>query len=321
VVLLSVLLVLALLSALTWKLMGKHSLVIAQARFTFTGDQALEYALGAEAFARQILYEEWTREPNKDTLLEVWAQPTAPFEIDNGFLEVQVRDMHSCFNLNSLAGSSPGGVPGGTPGGSSAPNLERLKTLLRNRNVPDNLADVWRDWVDADQNIDGFGAEDGEYLLEDTPYRTANAQAAHVSELRLLQGMESEYLEVLKDVLCVLPTSELLVNVNTATPGVLAALSPNLAEAQMEAFTNAVRDYDDVAMAAVEFPDLAGVDALTVRSEYFRINVRARVDDSQTELSTLVRRDPTSGLIELISRDLGRNFQSLFAAETEEGEE
>jgi general secretion pathway protein K len=303
--------------------MGKHSLVIAQARFTFTGDQALEYALGAEAFARQILFEEWSRNgPGKDTLLEVWAQPTAPFEIDNGFLEVQVRDMHSCFNLNSLADGSAGGIPGGVPGGGSAPNLERLKTLLRNRNVPDNLADVWRDWVDADQDINGFGAEDGEYLLEDTPYRTANAPAAHVSELRLLQGMESEYLEALEDVLCVLPTNELQVNINTATAGVLAALSPNLAEAQVQAFTDTVRDYDDVGMVAVEFPDLAAaVDALTVTSEYFRINVRARVDDSQTELSTLVRRDPTSGLIELISRDLGRNFQSLFAAETEEGEE
>ncbi len=46
VVLLSVLLVLALLSALVWQLMSKHSLVIAQSRLTFSGDQALEYALG-----------------------------------------------------------------------------------------------------------------------------------------------------------------------------------------------------------------------------------------------------------------------------------
>jgi type II secretory pathway component PulK len=73
-------------------------------------------------------------------------------------------------------------------------------------------------------------------------------------------------------------------------------------------------------MATAEFPDLmAAVDALTVSSEYFRVNVRARVDDSQAELSSLLRRDPSSGRIELINRDLGRNFRSLFQADTEEG--
>jgi len=309
VVLLSVLLVLALLSALVWQLMGKHSLVIAQSRFTFTGDQALEYALGAETFARQILFEEWSRNgPGKDTLQEVWAQPTAPFEVDNGFLEVQVVDMHSCFNVNSVAGDN------------WQENLVRMKTLLRNRGVPDNLADAWRDWVDADLDINGFGAEDGEYLLEDTPYRTANARAADLSELRLIRGIEAEHLEVLDGLLCALPSEELRINVNTASAGVLAAMNPNLTEAQIEAFTDSVRDYDDVGMATAEFPDLmAAVDALTVSSEYFRVNVRARVDDSQAELSSLLRRDPSSGRIELINRDLGRNFRSLFQADTEEG--
>ena len=310
VVLLSVLLVLALLSAIAWQLMGRHSLVIAQSRFTFTGDQAMEYALGAEAFARQVLYEEWSRGGPKDTLQEVWAQPTAPFEVDNGFLEVQVRDMHRCFNLNSLAGQS------------WQQNLQRLKTLLRNRSVPDPLADAWRDWVDSDLLIEGFGAEDGEYLLEDTPYRTANAPAADLSELRLVRGLEREYLEALGDALCVLPSTELRINVNTASPAVLAAMSPNLSEPALQAFTEAVRDYDNLSAVTAEFPDLtAAVDVLTVSSEYFRVNVRAQVDDSQVELSSLLRRDPSSGQIQLISRDFGRNFQSLFTADTEGGEE
>ncbi len=310
VVLLSVLLVLALLSALAWQLMGRHSLVIAQSRFSFTGDQTLEYALGAESFARQVLYEEFSRGgAGKDTLLEPWAQPTAPFEIDNGFLEIQVMDLHRCFNLNSLAGND------------WQSNLTRLKTLLRNRNVPETLADAWRDWVDADQEISGFGAEDGDYLLATPPYRTANALAAHVSELEQIRDVEPEHIEALADVLCVLPTAELAINVNTAHPAVLAALSPALSEPQMEAFTAAERDYDQVAQVTGEFPDLSGaVDALTVTSEYFRVDVRARIDESQTELSSLLRRDPSSGEIELVSRNLGRNFRSLFAADSETGE-
>ena len=46
VVLLSVLLILALLTALTYQMVGRQSLVVAQARQTFGGDQALAYALG-----------------------------------------------------------------------------------------------------------------------------------------------------------------------------------------------------------------------------------------------------------------------------------
>ncbi|MEQ8783469.1 MAG: type II secretion system minor pseudopilin GspK [Roseibium album] len=308
VVLLTVLLVLALLSAIAWQLMGRHSLVIAQARYTFTGDQSLEYALGAETFARQVLFEEWSQGgAGKDTLQEVWAQPVAPFEVDNGFLEIQVRDMHGCFNLNSLAGSQ------------WQQNLERLRNLLRNRNVPESLAEAWRDWVDPDQEITGFGAEDGDYLLEDPAYRTADRSAADVSEFRLLRGIEQDHLDALEGALCVLPSTDLSVNVNTADAAVLAALSPGLSEPQMQAFAEAVRDYDNVSEVVTEFPDLTGaVDALSVTSQYFRVDVRARVDDGQTELSSLLRREPSSGAIELISRDFGRNFRSLFAAEDDE---
>ena len=310
VVLLSVLLVLALLSALAWQLMGRHSLVIAQSRFMFTGDQSLGYALGAETFARQVLFDEWRQGgAGKDTLLEPWAQPVAPFEIDNGFLEVQVRDLHRCFNLNSLAGAN------------AQQNVDRFKTLLRNRELPENLAEVWKDWIDADQEITGFGAEDGDYLGNDPPYRTADRPAAHVSELALVRDFDPAYWEALESEVCVLPSTELRINVNTASAAVLAALSPNLNEPQLEAFTEAPRDYDAVAAVVSEFADLTGaVDALTVTSEYFEVSVRARVDDGQTELTSVLRRDAASGAIELVSRNLGRSFRSLFTVEIEEEE-
>ncbi|MCZ6710191.1 MAG: type II secretion system minor pseudopilin GspK, partial [Gammaproteobacteria bacterium] len=162
VVLLSMLLILALLSALGYQMVGRHSLVVAQARYTFTHDQTLAYALGGEAFARQILYEDWSQTgAGVDNLAEAWAQPLAPFEIDDGLLEVQIRDLNGCFNLNSLAGND------------AQRNHARLKTLLRNLSVPESIADSWRDWVDGDEEIRGFGAEDGVYLLYDNAYRTA----------------------------------------------------------------------------------------------------------------------------------------------------
>ncbi|MCH8141501.1 MAG: type II secretion system minor pseudopilin GspK [Proteobacteria bacterium] len=304
VVLLSVLLIVALLAAVAYQLLARHSLTVAQARYSFSGDQSLAYALGAETLARQVLYEDWSQSgPGVDNLLETWAQPLAPFEIENGLLEVQVRDMHSCFNLNSLAGSE------------AQRNLARLKTLLRNNNVPDTLADAWHDWVDADNSISGFGAEDGEYLLLKQAYRTANQRAGHVSEFRLINGFEVDYLDALGDVLCVLPSDSLRLNINTASAQVLASLSPKLTAQQMLGFVEVERSYTDVAELTSEFPDLAAaVDALTVTSEYFEVQVRAVVDGSVTELASLLHRNPNDGTLKVISRDLGKDFRSLFQA-------
>lgn len=308
VVLLSILLILALLSALAYQMVGRHSLVVAQARHSFTYDQALAYALGAEAFARQILHEDWEQTgAGVDNLQEAWAQPLQPFEIDEGLMELQIRDLNGCFNLNSLASSDP------------RENVTRLKTLLRNLSMPESLADAWRDWVDADSEVNAFGAEDGEYLLSERPYRAANRMAADLSELKLLKDMEPEYYDALRDVVCLIPSDELRINVNTADAHSLAAFSTQLSTVQMEALADAERTYTDVAEVVNEYPDLASAgDSLTVASQYFEVQVRAQVGESRAELATVLHRDPEDGKLTLIRRDLGRNFRSLFEADAPE---
>ncbi len=307
VVLLSILLILALLSALGYQMVGRHGLTVAQVRHTFMHDQALAYALGAEAFARQVLYEDWSDTgPGSDNLQEAWAQPLVPFEIEDGLLEVQIRDLNGCFNLNSLAGAQ------------TEDNLNRLKTLLRNAGVPDAMADTWRDWVDADEEVSGFGAEDASYLLDDTAYRTANRMAGHISELMLLKDASLDFVEALRGSACLLPSDELRLNVNTASADALAALSPDLAPAQMESFVMSERSYEEVGEVTEEFPELAGsAGVLSVVSEYFEVQVRAEVGETRAELASIVHRDPNDGSMTLIARDFGRDFRSRF--EEEEG--
>jgi general secretion pathway protein K len=307
VVLLSVLLIMALLASLAYQLVGRHSLVVAQARQTYGGDQALSYALGGEALARQMLFEDWSETGRDiDTLLEPWAQPLQPFEIEEGFLEVQIRDLNRCFNLNSIAS------------GNAKANLARFKTLLRNHNIPDNIGDLWLDWIDADQQISGFGAEDGDYLLASRAYRAANAPAGHITELNLLKDIEPDYVRVLKLLTCTLPEEDLKLNVNTATAAALASLSPSLTESQMLSFTESERSYENVSEVTSEYPDLTtAVDVLSVTSEYFEVQVRAEVDGNLTELASVLYRNPSDGSMKLLSRDFGRTFKSLFVEDAD----
>jgi general secretion pathway protein K len=309
VVLISVLLIVALLTALVYKLVDRHSLTIAQTQNAFSSDQTIAYALGGESFARQLLKEDFDNDSEEpvDSLLEPWAAALVPFDVENdGVMEIQIRDMNSCFNLNALAADD------------YELSLTQFKTLLRNLNVPDALADAWRDWVDADANIHGFGAEDGEYLLLENGYRTANQMAGHWSELRLINGMQPDYIKALRPHVCTLPDDRMKLNVNTASSHVLAALSPDLAHSSLEPFTQSERGYTDTQELLDQFPSLNVATAnLQVTSEYYLVQVRAEQGNSITNLASLLHRDPTDGTINLIYRDFGRDFNSRFLASVE----
>ncbi len=312
VALISVLLIVAVLTAVLYQLLGRHSLNIAQSQNTLGFDQALSYALGAEALARQALYQDFSEsEPGIDTLEEPWAKVIPPFELEEeGFLEIRARDLNRCFNLNALA-----------DGENGEQNLQRFRTLLATLGIPEAIADATRDWMDADEAITGFGAEDSEYLLREPAYRPPNALIAHVSELQLLAGWEPEYLDVLLENVCVLPETSLEINVNTATPPMFFAVAanPNLDPVLVQSIVESPRAFEDVDQLLAELPELGNAtDVLAVISSYFEVQVRAQVGDSMAVLTSLLHRNPETGAISLISRDLGKEFHSLFEVAIEE---
>ena len=309
VALISVLLVVVVLTSVVYHLTSRHASSLAQSQNALGFDQAMAYALGGEALARQVLYQDRTETgPEIDSLEEDWAQAFPPFELDEqGLIEIQARDLNGCFNLNALAGEEPG------------LHLARFKTLLRNLDIPEPVADETRDWMDADQTVLGFGAEDNDYLGLQPGYRTSGQPLAHVSELRLMRSMTPEHLQRLSPHVCVLPINALKLNVNTATSHALAALAPELNEAELRMLTATPRAFANL----VEFTKAtAGFETVTphlgVTSEYFEVQVRVAVGDGTAMLTSVLHRDPESSAITLISRDLGRDFRSRLGVEIEE---
>ncbi|NKB97844.1 MAG: general secretion pathway protein GspK [Pseudomonadales bacterium] len=309
VALISVLLIVAILLAVVGRLMANHGLSISQNQNVFEQNQALQYALGAESLARQALFEDFSQGgPDVDHLGEVWAQPVLPFELDEGgFLEAQVRDLNGCFNLNNLAG-----------GGSKAA-IERLKRLLTNLNAPQQIADAWLDWIDGDSNVTEFGAEDSEYLVANIPHRTPNDLVSNVSEMALLQNMDADTLLEVRPHVCVLPTTDTTLNVNTANLQTLASLDNSVSPATAEAVVGIAREYSAVSDFLTEYPDYQPAAAvLSVKSEYFEMHAFAQVGDSSVTLLSVFHRDPTSGEVTVLARDFGRLFRSSIEVATEE---
>ncbi|KAA9875298.1 general secretion pathway protein GspK, partial [Escherichia coli] len=72
-----------------------------------------------------------------------------------------------------------------------------------------------RDWIDRDDEPVKEGAEDEVYMGMEPPYLAASQPMQDVSELRLIRGIDVRLYRKLLPYVCVLPTSDLSVNVNT----------------------------------------------------------------------------------------------------------
>ncbi len=308
VALVSVLLVVALASALAYQMLSRHGLTIAYSDQLLRGGQAREYALAAEAFARQLLVEDWSEEDTRaaDTLLETWAEPTPPFEVEGGTVALAILDLNARFNLNGVVGK----------GGPD--NVQRLQQLVTNLGLDPAVADGWLDWVDRDEDIRGTGAEDETYLLLEPAYRAANQPAASTSELFAVATVEPDHYAALRPHVAWLPDTTLRVNVNTAGYQVLRCLAPGLSEDAAETLVESEREFREVAEVTAQYAAFGqSVAALAVVSEYFEVRVRAEVADARVELTSMLHRDPTTGRVRLLARD----FAQPFDAGTAPGEE
>lgn len=309
VALVSVLLIVAILMAIASRLLATHDLVITQHANTFAQNQALHYVLGAETLARQALYEDLTESgPETDHLNELWAQPTMPFELDEGgFLEAQMRDLNGCFNLNNLVGSENNLA------------VERFQRLASNLGIQPQIAQTWKDWIDADEEVTGFGAEDRDYLIAQPAYRTPNRLVTDLSELYLMQNVDPEQLALLLPHICLLPETDTLINVNTANAQTLAALDKGLTLDMIEPMTLEERTYESIDSFVVENEDFApAADALSTNSAYFLLHAQAQVGDSLVTMQSLLYRNPESGVVEVLRRDFGKLFRSNLISDTEE---
>ena len=293
VALVSVLLVVALTSAFASQMISRQALTVAHARQVFDGAQAREYALGAEAFARQLLFEDWTTDNTMDTLVEAWSVPTQPFEIEGGTIELAIVDLERRFNVNAV---------------TSPQHLERLKRLMAQLELDPNLADAWRDWIDHDEFVHGFGGEDEDYMLMEPAYRAANQPAVSASEMMAVKGFTRGAYERMLPYVALLPVSDLKVNVNTAGATVLQSLGISLPPEAEES----PREFRDVAEAVARYPDLAkNAELLTVSSAFFEVRVRVEWNEARAELISMLYRSPDNGRIRLLGRDFGRRVPSI----------
>lgn len=297
VALITVMLILALATILAVSMSSRQQLDIHRSANVFNFEQAYQYVLGGESWAKQILKRDF--DDNKiDSLEDDWATVLPPLPIEGGQMSGQIEDLQARFNLNNL-------VKDGRP---NKLYIDRFKILLRNIELNEDIAVVIVDWVDANVETGFSGAEDNEYLNSTPTYRTANQPMDDVSELLLIKGIDFEAYEKLRPFVCVLK-SEAEINVNTASAEVLSSIVKDITLEEAKSLAEdrdkeAYKKVDDFLQHPLLKPKKVKSEGLSVSSQYFQLNSTAQIERISLEYTTILRRDFEGNVI-ILKRSRG----------------
>ena len=247
--------------------------------------QARRVAEAGLDWSRALLYDD-RRASQIDHAGEPWAVQMPPLPVEGGSLLGRIDDQQARFNLNNL-------VRDGQVDPAQLACLRRLLVLL---DLPEALAGSLGDWLDADSTPQGEG-EDAYYLALPSPRLAANRPLADLAELALVRGFDRGVRERLRPYVTALPRTT-AINVNTASPEVIAALVAGLgldaarslvAERQRAYFLDRTGFLSRLPQGLALAPE-----AISVGSDYFVVSLRVDLDGTQARGSALLVRDTAS---------------------------
>ncbi|WP_416306894.1 type II secretion system minor pseudopilin GspK [Neptunicella sp. SCSIO 80796] len=324
VALIIVLLVVAIVSVLATQMGGRLQLQIRRSANIKDNNQAYWYAMGAEQFARKSIEALYKEADGVIHLNQPWATTDFEYPLPNGGIQAKLVDMQSCFNLNALATPPPAGSNGGASAGYT--EQKAFQTLLTSieseTEIPplnaETLADSLTDWLDADNQTTGYyGAEDPEYESRQHPYLAANSLMMNKSELRLVNGAETPWINDVMPYVCAIPgVSTLKINVNTVTEEHAAVLRAALGSAISledvisalnargdEGFDNINKFFSQAEISKVSLTD-AQKKWFDITTSYFILHTKTRYNDASFNLSSVFAID-SNGNVSVIRREFG----------------
>ena len=212
VALITMLLIVALLTAIVSRMSLSSTVWMRQVSNIADLAHSRQASRAAQFWLARLLEED---KNNFDALTDTWAQSIPPVAFNGGEASVWLEDMQARFNINNLVNAE---------GKVDREQLDYFLRLLRVLELDPAIADSVVDWIDLDNEISGpWGAEEGYYLGQASPYIAANRPILEISELRLVKGLHGDAYERLIPYVTALPFKT-AVNLNTASGPVMAAM-------------------------------------------------------------------------------------------------
>ena len=308
VALMIVIFVFALVSILSVGMYNRQSIFVQQAGNLLAQSQAYQYAIASEIFAKTWLYDDWENDKNVekeffDDLTFLNNSLTRPYE--GAIVSSQWNDVQGKLNVNDLVSVT---------GEVNELIKERFVRLFNRLAIETVKVDQLIDWIDENQETSGFdGAEDGDYLSLEPPYRNAGQPLLDISELRLLPNISNEdYLKIIEHV-CVLPQGWAPVNVNTATAAVLQSLAAEMTDAQADSLvegreSEAWKKLEDFKAEQVVNDAKTDFRYVGVRSDFYELATEVTLAERTVRLRVLLYRSNEDGSLRVLSRNQGQKY-------------
>jgi general secretion pathway protein K len=212
-----------------------------------------------------------------DHLGENWAMALPTLPVEGGAIRVSIEDAQARFNLNSVEDPA---------------NLRVLQRLLEGLRLDPLLANAVADWIDPDSDARAGGAEDIDYLNLIPPYRAANRPMASVGELRLVRGFDAQTVRTLLPFVTVLPVATNTINVNTASPVVLAALTGiDLQTAERIVKERVGKPFNNLGDFNLKLAPLPSPPGIDVKSANFLVTLDTSIGRHERHSEALLQRD------------------------------
>jgi general secretion pathway protein K len=272
-------------------------------------DQGFEVAVGAEAWAADILQKDKLSGSSTDDFTEAWATPLPPIPIDGGEVSGQLEDMQGRFNLNSLVKLDNGVLK------KDPEAVKRFETLLDILGLEKKWAGFIVDWIDTDIDPEfPDGAEDNVYTALTPPYRPPNMPITRASELLALAGFGLERYQKLEPFVTALPIGT-SINVCTAPPEVLDALlagqrqftlaRDNMLETRKQRCFPTLQEFQQQGLSAAQKQELTDNKVIAETSSFFRATIWVTIGTTRFTLYSLLYRANGSNLVRPYLRSFG----------------
>jgi general secretion pathway protein K len=241
---------------------------------------------------------------NTDSLHDTWADfedytvySAALFE--EGLFSVEISDLAGRIQINNLVELDGNYNPG------QKDLLIRLLTSEEfniDTDEAEDITDAIKDWIDKDNEVTRFGAEDPYYQSLDPPYSCRNHPLESLDDLLLIKGITRELFygedggPGIRD--CLAVHGEGRININTADPIILKVLSDDMDQQMVEEIIAYRQDEDNDLNSVNWYKNALGTNEdiihnglITTMSSFFEITSIAFKDSITRGIKGEVLRD------------------------------
>ncbi|KAA0934793.1 type II secretion system minor pseudopilin GspK [Psychrobacter sp. ANT_H59] len=226
VALLTILLLVVSITVVAGAMLASQKIAIRRSGLLFDQNQLLQDIDAGQQLAVTMIRADANLN-DTDSTQDIWAKPVPPYTLGTHSIGIEMRDEASRFNINNL-------YQNGAVDSNALAVLQRLLTQL---NLAPDIAIAVLDYQDTDSEIYQDGGDESTVYNQQSNSSAdsdlPNQRLVNIDQLQNVKGINAEVLAVLRPYIIVVP-HYLPINMNTASPVILAALIDGATSQQMQ---------------------------------------------------------------------------------------